>query len=373
LINCVLINCVLLKLHFVEGENNVAELTGSLMLAFFVVLLGTPFVKRLAYRVNALDEPEARKVHTQEMPRLGGLAICMGFWATVILTQEMTRELYGLLAGGLLITLVGLFDDIKGVTPKTKLFVQLIAAILVMVAGVKVDFITHPLNEVIYLQYLAYPVTLLWIIGITNAVNLIDGLDGLAAGVSAIAAITLGVVAYLETSQEAAVLAFLLAASILGFLRYNFHPAKIFMGDTGSLFLGFNLSVIAIITMTKSTTVFSVILPVIILGIPIADTLFAIIRRYVGGKPIFAADKDHLHHRLLNMGLSHKGTVLSIYGLSIVLGISAIIMASVTTAQGMLLMTALVLGFSIIAEKLGLLRSRKPQSQPKHAFHDVAK
>lgn len=358
------------------------ELLGSLMLAFLLVLLGTPLVKRLAFKVNALDEPEARKVHTQMMPRLGGLAICLGFWVTVLLTQEMSRQLYALLAGGMLITLVGIIDDIKGVTPKTKLLVQVLAAVLVMVAGVKVDFITHPftthaLNEVIQLQYLAYPVTLLWIIGITNAVNLIDGLDGLAAGVSAIAAITLGVVAYLETSsQQAAVLAFLLAASILGFLRYNFHPAQIFMGDTGSLFLGFNLSVIAIIGMTKSTTVISLLLPVVILGIPIADTLFAIIRRYVGGKPIFGADKGHLHHRLLKLGLTHKGTVLSIYGLSAVLGLSAIVMALVTTAQGMLMMMALILGFSIIAEKLGLLRNRAEQQQararkPEQAFHDA--
>ncbi len=358
------------------------ELLGSLMLAFLLVLLGTPLVKRLAFKVNALDEPEARKVHTQMMPRLGGLAICLGFWVTVLLTQEMSRQLYALLAGGMLITLVGIFDDIKGVTPKTKLLVQVLAAIMVMVAGVKVDFITHPFttqafNGVIHLQYLTYPVTLLWIIGITNAVNLIDGLDGLAAGVSAIAAITLGVVAYLETSsQQAAVLAFLLAASILGFLRYNFHPAQIFMGDTGSLFLGYNLSVIAIIGMTKSTTVISLLLPVVILGIPIADTLFAIIRRYVGGKPIFGADKGHLHHRLLKLGLTHKGTVLSIYGLSAVLGLSAIVMALVTTAQGMLMMMALILGFSIIAEKLGLLRNRSEQQhararQPEQAFHDA--
>lgn len=366
-------------------------LAGPLVLAFMLVFLGTPLVKRVAYKLNALDEPEARKVHTQKMPRLGGLAIYLGFWATVLLTQEMTPVLYALLAGGSLITLVGIIDDIKGVSPRTKLFIQFVAALAVMMAGVKVDFITHPFGEFIHLQYLAYPVTLLWIIGITNAVNLIDGLDGLAAGVSAIAASTLGAVAFLETTQQAAVLAFLLAASILGFLRYNFHPAQIFMGDTGSLFLGYNLSVIAIIGMTKSTTVISLLLPVVILGIPIADTLFAIIRRYMGGKPIFRADKDHLHHRLLNLGLTHRGTVLSIYSLSAVLGLSAIAMAVVTKAQGMLMMMALILGFSIIAQKLGLLKSNKDivgeqepaqgeqapqtqrQRQPQHAFHDIAK
>ncbi len=351
------------------------KIMGPLILAFLLVFLGTPFVKKLAYRVNALDKPEDRKVHTQMMPRLGGLAICLGFWVAVLLTQEMTREFYGLLAGGLLITLVGIVDDIKGVSPRQKLLVQVLAASLVILAGVRVDFVTHPFEQVIYLQYLSYPLTLLWIIGITNAVNLIDGLDGLAAGVSAIAAITLGVVAFLETSQEAAILAFILAASILGFLRYNFHPAQIFMGDTGSLFLGFNLSVIAIISLTKSATVISLLLPVVILGIPIADTLFAIVRRYYHGKPIFSADKEHLHHRLLKLGLTHQRTVLSMYAVSAVLGLSAVIMAVVTTAQGMLMMVALILGFSIIAEKLGLLRARQiyQQGQTKKPSHDIAK
>ena len=351
------------------------KIMGPLSLAFLLVFFGTPFVKKLAYKVNALDKPEDRKVHTQMMPRLGGLAICLGFWLAVLLTQEMTRELYGLLAGGLLITLVGIVDDIKGVSPRMKLLIQILAASLVMMAGVRVDFVTHPFEQVIYLQYLSYPLTLLWIIGITNAVNLIDGLDGLAAGVSAIAAITLGVVAFLETSQAAAMLAFILAASVLGFLRYNFHPAQIFMGDTGSLFLGFNLSVIAIIGLTKSATIISVLLPVVILGIPIADTLFAIVRRYYHGKPIFSADKEHLHHRLLNLGLTHQKTVLSIYAVSAVLGLSAVIMAVVTTAQGMLMMVALILGFSIVAEKLGLLKGKKiyQQGQPKKPTHDIAK
>lgn len=339
------------------------QIIGSLLLAFGIVFLGTPLVKKLAYKIKALDEPTERKVHNKPMPRLGGLAICLGFWLTVLLTTEMTGELYGLLAGGLLITLVGIVDDVKGVTARQKLFVQIVASCVVIYAGVRVDFITHPFKGVISLGYWSYPLTLLWIIGVTNAVNLIDGLDGLAAGVSGIAAVTLGIIAYLETSSQAAALAFILAASIFGFLKYNFHPAQIFMGDTGSLFLGFNLSVLAIIGLTKSATFISLFLPVVVLGIPILDTLFAIVRRYVGGKPIFSADKEHLHHRLLRLGFTHQHVVLAMYGVSIILSLSAIIMALVTTAQGMLIMVALILGFSLGAEKLGLWQDQEYKKQ----------
>ena len=337
------------------------NLIGSLVMAFVLVFLGTPLVKRIAFKIKALDEPAERKVHSAPMPRLGGLAICLGFWATVLLTTEMTGALYGLLGGGLLITLVGIIDDVRGVTAKQKLAVQIIAACVVMFAGVHIEYITHPLQDVVSLGVWSYPLTLLWIIGITNAVNLIDGLDGLAAGVSAIAAITLGLIAYIETSSQTAGIAFILAASIFGFLKYNFHPAQIFLGDTGSLFLGFNLSVLAIIGLTKSATVISLFLPVVILGIPIVDTLFAIVRRYFGGQPIFSADKGHLHHRLLRLGLSHRGTVLAMYAVSTILSLSAIVMSVVTTAQGMLIMVALILSFYLGAEKLGVFGQRHKQ------------
>lgn len=349
---------------------------GPLLLAFGLVFLGTPWVKKLAYKIKALDQPSQRKIHYYPMPRLGGLAICLGFWLTIFLTMEMNPGLYALLGGGLLITLVGIIDDLKGVTPRQKLVVQIVAALLVIFAGIRVEFITHPFKGIISLGYWSYPLTLLWIIGITNAVNLIDGLDGLAAGVSAIAALTLGIIAYWETSPQAAMLAFILAASIFGFLKYNFHPAQIFMGDTGSLFLGFNLSILAIIGLTKSATIISLFLPVVVLGVPILDTLYAIVRRYFGGKPIFSADKEHLHHRLLSLGLSHEHTVLAMYGVSVVLSLTAIIMALVTTAQGMLIMVALILGLCIGVEKLGLLQGRKKeasQTQEKKVYQPYTK
>ncbi|MCR4442971.1 MAG: MraY family glycosyltransferase [Peptococcaceae bacterium] len=344
----------------------------SLAAAFLLTLLGTPLIRRIALNVRAIDRPGERKIHKNEMPRLGGLAICLAFWAVVLTTREMSKEMYGILGGGFLICLVGIWDDLRGVSPRIKLLVQVTAALFAISMGVRVDFMTHPLGGVIILQYLSYPVTILWIVGITNAVNLIDGLDGLAAGVSAIAAVTLGTVSVLEGFGEVGILAFILAASVLGFLRHNFYPARIFMGDTGSLFLGFNLAAIAILGLTKSATVISLFLPVIILGIPIIDTLFAILRRFHNGKPIFSPDKEHLHHRLMALGLTHRRTVVAIYGVSLLLSLSAVLMAVLTTAQGMLLLVLTTLGVFIGIDRLGILKKEgleKSEKDEKAARH----
>jgi len=359
----------------------VIKTVGPLVLAFLVAFMGTPLVRILALKIKAIDRPDARKVHNGIMPRLGGLAICLAFWAGILLTQELSREIVGLLSGGVLIALIGIIDDIKGVSPKIKLAGQVIAASVAIAGGIRVDFITNPFAGVIGLNFLGFEIfsfllTIIWIIGITNAINLIDGLDGLAAGVSAIAAITLGIVSILEGNQAVAGLAFLLAASILGFLKYNFHPAQLFMGDTGSLFLGFNLATIAVIGLTKSATVISLFLPVVILGIPIADTFFAIVRRYYNGKPIFSPDKDHLHHRLLALGLSHKHTVLAIYGVSVVLGASAVVTALVTTPQGVIIMLLTTLGVFMAADKVGVLKGEESKLQTKgqhKAYQHVSK
>ena len=350
------------------------ELIGSLAAAFLISLIVTPIIRILALKIRAIDKPEARKVHEQVMPRMGGLAVCFAFWVAVVCTREMTREIYGLLGGGFLICLVGLWDDLRGVSPRIKLLFQIAAACVAIGAGIRVDFITNIFAGEISLYYLSYPVTILWIIGITNAVNLIDGLDGLAAGVSAIAAVTIGIVAVLEGYSQVGMLAFILAAAVLGFLRYNFYPAKIFMGDTGALFLGYNLSILAILGLTKTTTVMiSLFLPVIILGIPIIDTLFAIIRRYFNGKPIFSPDKEHLHHRLLALGLTHRKTVLVFYGVSALLGASAVVMTRVTTPQGMLLMIAVTMGVFIAADRAGVLRSARLKGREKKSYQHLAK
>jgi UDP-GlcNAc:undecaprenyl-phosphate GlcNAc-1-phosphate transferase len=352
---------------------------GPLAAAFILALISTPFVRKLALFLKATDSPDVRKVHKRLMPRLGGLAICLSFWAVILLTQPFTAQIGGLLAGGLVICLLGVWDDIKGISAKTKLLGQFIAAGIVIYAGIRVNFITNPIDgTTIDLGYWRYPLTVLWIVGMTNAVNLIDGLDGLAAGVSSIAAVSLGIVAWLEGADgyfQAAMLAFILAAATLGFFRHNFYPAKIFMGDTGSLFLGFNLAAIAILSLTKGATAISLFLPVYIFGIPIADTSFAIVRRFLNRKPIFSPDRDHLHHRLLDLGLSHKKTVFTIYLVSAFFGLSSILITQVTSAQGVMIMIGTTLAVFIIADRIGVLRTKSFQENTadKKAYHHTAK
>ncbi len=327
-----------------------------ILISFILTYTLVPLVIKLAFRVGAVDNPSQRKVHTQPMPRLGGLAIYIGFTGIVLLTQPLTQQIIGLLIGGTIITILGIFDDIKDISPRLKLAGQILAACVLVVYNIDVDFITHPLGEgILPLGYLSIPVTIFWIVGITNAVNLIDGLDGLAAGISVIAAITLAIVGFSEGQILMVTLALMLAASTLGFLRYNFHPARIFMGDSGSMFLGFNLGALAIMGLVKSVTIISIFVPVLILGIPIFDTLFAIIRRIINDKPIFKADKEHLHHCLLNKGFTHKQTVLIIYAINIFLGGTAIVLTYLTTVQGMFIL-AIVSTLTLWgAQKIGIM------------------
>ncbi|KKM09926.1 UDP-phosphate N-acetylglucosaminyl 1-phosphate transferase [Clostridiales bacterium PH28_bin88] len=333
-----------------------SSIPAALLAAFTVVYLLTPQIKKLAIRVGAVDAPNERKVHARLMPRLGGLAIYLGFTVVVLLTQPLTRSMWGLLLGGTLITLVGVVDDIKGLSPRVKLLGQVLAALVLVGFGIQVKFITNPFGDMFFPGRWGIPVTLLWVIGMTNALNLIDGLDGLAAGTAAIAAVTMAVIAWLEGQVLASGVALILAVSVLGFIRYNFNPAQIFMGDSGAMFLGFNLAALAIMGLTKGATVISLFIPVVILGIPIMDTFFAIVRRFFNRKPIFEADKHHLHHCLLDMGLSHRQTVLVIYLVNICLGISAVLLTRLTTDQSVLMLTGLTALILLGANKVGVVR-----------------
>jgi UDP-GlcNAc:undecaprenyl-phosphate GlcNAc-1-phosphate transferase len=239
---------------------------------------------------------------------------------------------------------------------KIKLLGQIFAACIVVAAGVRVEFMTNfILGGVFPLYIFSVPFTVLWIVAITNAVNLIDGLDGLAAGTSIIAAATMAISGYATGQTEMASMALILIGASLGFLKYNFHPAKIFMGDTGSMFLGYNLSVLAIMGFTKSFTVLSLVTPILVLAIPILDTLFAIIRRKMNNKPIFKPDKNHLHHCLLNYGFSHRNTVLIIYAVSAVLALCGLIMTYLNPAQGMCLLVVISVIIIYGAMKLGVI------------------
>jgi len=326
----------------------------GVIIAFIVAYLIMPLVARLAYRVGAIDQPNARKVHSKPMPRLGGTGIFVAFVVVILATQDLAPSLMGILLGGLTVFLVGVFDDIYRLSPWTKLAAQIIAALIAVYFGVRVHVMTNPFDGVFQLGALSIPLTLLWVIGITNAVNLIDGLDGLAGGVCAIAAITIGVVAWKGDQAAIAYVALVLAGAIAGFLPHNFHPARIFMGDSGSMFLGFVLACLSISGLAKGATLISLCIPVIILGIPVFDTLFAIIRRVNNQTPIFGADKAHLHHRLMDMGMSHQRSVLIIYIVSALLGGAAVVMTYVSSPKALLIL-AVVLALIIIgARRVGI-------------------
>ena len=328
----------------------------TLFLCFVVAVLITPVVKWLAFKVGATDKPNQRKVHQKIMPRLGGLAIFISFIVGYVVLQPDSPYATSIVIGATIIVLTGVLDDIYELPPKWKLLGQIVAAVVVVYGGIRVDFINLPFGGHLQFGLLSIPITMLWIIGITNAINLIDGLDGLAAGVSSIALGTIAGMAATMGNTYVFVFAMslLLLGSTLGFLLYNFHPAKIFMGDTGALFLGYMISVLSLLGF-KNVTVFSLIIPILILGVPISDTLFAIVRRIVNKQPLSAPDKSHLHHCLLRLGYSHRQTVLIIYGMAAMFGLAAVVLSKATMFGALLVIAFVLLVVELVVEKIGLV------------------
>jgi UDP-GlcNAc:undecaprenyl-phosphate GlcNAc-1-phosphate transferase len=336
------------------------------MLAFIIAvgmaLLVTPGVIYLAKKTGALDKPDARKVHKDPIPRIGGLGIYLAFMTAmaavlflVPVDEEVRQEIIGLVASGSLIVVVGLIDDYTNLPAKVKLLGQIVAAcVLVLGFDVRIDFITDPFGDYLFLEYLAVPATIFWLVGLTNTVNLIDGLDGLAAGVSSIAAVTIFLVALQQGFMLVAVLTAALAGAAFGFLYYNFNPARIFMGDTGSMFLGFMLAGISVIGAVKSAATIALIVPILALGLPIMDTTFAIVRRYRGGVPIFKPDKGHLHHRLLDLGFTQRQAVLLMYVISALLGLSAVALTEVSPQMSIAIVCVVVFVVLFGAKKIGI-------------------
>jgi UDP-GlcNAc:undecaprenyl-phosphate GlcNAc-1-phosphate transferase len=324
----------------------------ALGLAFIISFVMTPFARRLAVKTNALDIPiDDRRMHRKPMPLLGGLAIFVGTTIAILAVQfiflplvleylqtnqivhNRTEILIGIqkldaaLIGGVLIFIVGLIDDYNNMKAWIKFLCQIACASMVFLMGIRVDLIFgHDFGVDTTLGFiLNFLLTIIWIVGITNTINLIDGLDGLAAGVAAIASISIAYTAYIHGMYTVTLAMLALAGAALGFLPFNFNPAKIFMGDAGSLYLGFMLAVISIIGPVKSATIVATIVPVLVLGLPIFDVAFAILRRIVNKKPIMAPDKAHLHHRLIDSGMGIKRSVLMLYGISGIMGIAAIV------------------------------------------------
>lgn len=339
----------------------------TLIICFISALILTPLVKTLAFKIGATDKPNHRKVHQKIMPRLGGLAIFLSFIIGVIIHQPgqnyslpfilSNEEVHlPIIIGSIIIVLTGIIDDIREISAKYKLLGQIAAAfVVVVIGGFSVEFINLPFGGQVNFGIFSIPITIIWIVGITNAINLIDGLDGLAAGVSTIALFSISGMALLMGNPYVMVMALILAVSTLGFLVFNFHPAKIFMGDTGALFLGYMIAVLSLLGF-KNVTFISLVIPVIILGVPISDTLFAIIRRIVNKQPLSSPDKSHLHHCLIRIGYTHKQSVLLIYALSATFGLTAFMFSQATLWGSLIILLSLVIAIEVIVEKVGLIR-----------------
>ena len=308
----------------------------ALVVALLVVAAATPVVRLLALRLGAVALPGGRHVHQTTMPRLGGLAICVGFFAPLavlyvtspevaVMFRAIPTRMLGLFVGGVAMCVVGVIDDTRGIRAVYKLLFQIVVAVFAFMCGFRIMWVHLPLIGDVNMWALALPLTVFWIVGVINAVNLIDGLDGLAAGVVFFAATTNFVVAWLSAAPLVALLSGAIAGAVLGFLIYNFNPARIFMGDSGSYFLGYVLAISALIgTAQKASTAISLLVPIMALGVPIFDTLFAMVRRMLERRPIFSPDRGHIHHRLLDMGLTHRRAVMIIYAVCGVFTVAAI-------------------------------------------------
>ena len=327
----------------------------ALLVAAIVALITTPVVKSMAVKFGAIDVPkDNRRMHKHPIPRMGGLAIFFGFMLSILLFLPLTRELRGMLIGAVIIVVLGIFDDKYALPAKPKFLVQIVAASIAVMMGNRIFIISNinifssePYWE---LGWLSYPISILWIVGITNAVNLIDGLDGLACGVSTISSMTLLVIALVVAEPDVAILTAALAGACLGFLPYNMNPAKIFMGDTGSTFLGFVLATVSIHGLFKFYTVISFAAPFLMLGLPIFDTCFAILRRLAKGQSPMAPDRGHIHHRLIDMGFSQKQAVATLYVISAILGLSAVVLTTIGVVRAILFLLALCVAGGLAAK-----------------------
>ena len=322
----------------------------TIAVAFIISFSATPIVKSFAQKVGAMDVPgEARRVHDHPIPRMGGLAIFLGFLLSVLLFVDIDRQLQGVLLGCVIIVATGAVDDVVSLNAWVKLVLQILAALIAVLHGIRIDVLINPIiwssSEYWILGGLSIPFTILWIVGITNSVNLIDGLDGLAVGVSTISSVTMLVIALLVADAPVALVLAALAGACIGFMPYNLNPAKIFMGDTGALLLGYVLATMSVMGLFKFYAVVSFAVPLLALAVPLFDTIFAFCRRMLKGQSPFHPDRGHFHHRLIDMGLSQKQAVAILYSISAILGLAAVVI----TTSGEIKALILILGFCICA------------------------
>lgn len=359
----------------------IIELIITFVVPVFLSVSITPWVIKLANSINAVDNPGGRKIHMSVTPRLGGLAIVASFIISLFLLYSLFPHLFESLNVSLWkigtitscfmgIFLLGFWDDLKTLNPGLKFSIQFIIAALIYFSGFQISNITNPVGAgMLNVEMIDFPLTILWIVGVTNAFNLIDGLDGLASGVATIACISIFTVSILESQIITAILALAMAGALIGFLRYNFNPAKIFLGDSGSLSIGFGLALLSIQSTTKISTGFSLLFPLLVLGLPITDTIISMLRRFLGGfmpertnnaesiggklYHMFTPDSSHIHHQLLSLGLSHRNTVLLLYSVSAFFAISAFVITQITTLKTFVIVASLfAIAFVVAVKKL---------------------
>ncbi len=337
----------------------------AFLLAGIVSYVCTPLASKLAYKIGAIDVPkDNRRMHKKPIPLIGGLAIFVGFLISVLIFGELDRTMVSVLIGSMMMVVMGVLDDIYDLKAWIKFLIQICAALVaVLLGGLRIETLFNmdifSADPYTYLGVLSIPITVVWIVALTNAVNFIDGLDGLAAGVSAISAISLLVISCILADPYVVMVMAALAGGIFGFLPYNKNPAKIFMGDTGALFLGYLLATMSIQGLFKFYAVVSFAVPFLILAIPIFDIVNAVTRRLLKGKSPMAADREHIHHKLIDMGFNQKQAVAILYSLSSILGILAVVVTTSGEGKALMLLAAIVLAGIIAARVLMVMAQKK--------------
>lgn len=333
------------------------------LVAFALTFIQMPFTIKLAKKKGFLDVPkDERRVHKKPIPVGGGIAMVITVTLLMLYYLPINKSLIMTLIASLVIALSGLYDDKKDLSPKLKFLFQILAGVLLILGGMKIEFVTNPFDShdaLFILNMLSIPVTIFWVCGITNTINLIDGLDGLASGVSMICAISMFFITYKMGRYDVSMVCALVAGACLGFLPFNFNPAKIFMGDTGALYLGFMLSYISISGFLKQAAILMIFVPVLILGVPVFDTAFAMVRRKLSGKSMVEADKGHLHHRLLKMGLNQRQTVVILYSISAIFGVLANLISRFHSSIALVISLGVLLIIIATGVAAGMLKNKE--------------
>ena len=350
------------------------SLSESLFIFFLsclISLVSVPLWILAAQRLNLVDHPTPEKIHRQGVPTGGGATLVVSFflilWALSLFHGEVfpmrINSLTGLTLAGMIILVVGLYDDRKGCGVRTKFFFQIIVAVIISFSGFNIEMLTNPFGDSFSLGFITVPITIFWIVLVINAVNLIDGMDGLATGIIFISAATICVLSYKFGEVEMLAPFLILAGSTLGFLRYNFPPAKVFLGDTGSMFLGLMMASLSLLSNRKGTVTTTLLLPIVLMSVPLVDTVIAFFRRLFGRVSPFQRDTRHLHHRLLALGLSQKKVVLFFYLICVYLSLTAVVLSLMPKQYAFLVLLILAVGILIAIETLKFIEERLKSNQ----------